>query len=62
LAPEGLAPAFAGIVLAATARCHRLQIVTRNTRHLEPLCVPTVNPFDRLPSGRGRYVERKEVP
>ena len=59
---QGLAPAFAGIVLAATARCHRLQIVTRNTRHLEPLRVPAVNPFDRLPSGCVRYVERKEVP
>jgi predicted nucleic acid-binding protein len=47
---RGAKPGFADIVVAATARRHRLTILTRNTRHFEPLGVPTVNPFDRLPS------------
>ncbi len=45
----GVAPGFADIVIAATARAHKLTILTRNTRHFEPLGVPTVNPFARLP-------------
>jgi toxin FitB len=47
---RGATPGFADIVIAATARSHRLIVLTRNTRHFEPLGVPTVNPFDRLPS------------
>ena len=47
---RGATPGFADIVIAATARSHRLIVLTRNTRHFEPLRVPTVNPFDRLPS------------
>jgi predicted nucleic acid-binding protein len=47
---RGATPGFAAIVIAATARSHRLIVLTRNTRHFEPLGVPTVNPFDRLPS------------
>src|SRR6266508_1036009 len=43
--------AFADIVIEATARCHGLTILTRNTRHFEPLELPTVNPFEQLPSG-----------
>jgi predicted nucleic acid-binding protein len=46
---RGIAPGFADIVIAATARSHELTILTRNTRHFEPLGLPTVNPFDRLP-------------
>jgi predicted nucleic acid-binding protein len=46
---RGASPGFADIVIAATARSHKLTILTRNTRHFEPLGVPTVNPFDRLP-------------
>jgi predicted nucleic acid-binding protein len=49
---KGIAPGFADIVIAATARSHKLTILTRNTRHFEPLGLPTVNPFDRLPSRR----------
>jgi toxin FitB len=48
---RGPTPGFADIAIAATARCYRLTILTRNIRHFEPLGVPTVNPFDRLPSG-----------
>lgn len=48
---KGIAPGFADIVIAATARSHRLTILTRNTRHYEPLGLPTVNPFEHLPSG-----------
>jgi toxin FitB len=47
---KGVAPGFADIVIAATAHSHQLTILTRNTRHFEPLGVPTVNPFNRLPS------------
>jgi predicted nucleic acid-binding protein len=47
---KGLAPGFADIVIGATARAHGLVILTRNTRHFEPLCLATVNPFEALPS------------
>jgi predicted nucleic acid-binding protein len=46
---RGASPGFADIVIAATARSHKLTILTRNTRHFEPLGVPTINPFDQLP-------------
>jgi predicted nucleic acid-binding protein len=46
---KGIAPGFADIMLAATARSRDLTILTRNIRHFEPLGVQTVNPFDRLP-------------
>jgi predicted nucleic acid-binding protein len=45
-----MAPGFADIVIAATARSRGLTIPTRNARHFEPLDVPTLNPFVRLPS------------
>jgi len=48
---KGIAPGFADIMLAATARSRDLTILTRNIRHFEPLGVQTVNPFDRLPPG-----------
>ena len=47
---RGTTPGFADIVIAATARSHGLTILTRNIRHFEPLGLPTLNPFDRLPS------------
>ena len=47
---KGIAPGFADIVIAATARAHKLIVLTRNTRQFEPLGVPTANPFERLPS------------
>ena len=46
---KGLAPGFADIVIAATARSRGLTVLTRNTRHFAPLGLPTVNPFERLP-------------
>ncbi len=46
---KGRPPGFADIVIAATAASHELTILTRNTRHFEPLGVPAMNPFDRLP-------------
>jgi predicted nucleic acid-binding protein len=48
---KGMPRGFADIVIAATARSHGLTILTRNTRHFEPLGLPAVNPFDRLPPG-----------
>jgi predicted nucleic acid-binding protein len=47
---KGRAPGFADIVIGATARSHGLTILTRNTRHFEPLGLLTLDPFDRLPS------------
>ena len=47
---KGIAPGFADIVIAATAGAHKLIVLTRNTRHFEPLGVPTANPFERLPA------------
>jgi predicted nucleic acid-binding protein len=49
---RGATPGFADIAIAATASWHRLTILTRNTRHFEPLGVPTINPFDGLPTGK----------
>jgi predicted nucleic acid-binding protein len=47
---KGRHPGFADIVVGATARCHGLTVLTRNTRHFEPIEVPAVDPFERLPS------------
>jgi predicted nucleic acid-binding protein len=46
---RGHAPGFADILIAATALHHNLVILTRNIRHFEPLGVPVLNPFDKLP-------------
>jgi predicted nucleic acid-binding protein len=46
---QGTDPGFGDLAIAATARRHRLTILTRNTRHFVPLGVPAVNPFDNLP-------------
>ena len=47
---NGLSPGFADIVIAATARAHGLIILTRNTRHFEPLGLATIDPFRALPT------------
>lgn len=47
---KGLASGFADIVIGATAGAHGLIILTRNTRHFEPLGLATINPFQTLPS------------
>jgi toxin FitB len=46
---QGHAPGFADIIIAATARCHGLTILSRNIRHFEPLGVAVLNPFVALP-------------
>jgi toxin FitB len=46
---HGHAPGFADIIIAATARHHRLTILSRNTRHFEPLGVVILDPFVTLP-------------
>jgi hypothetical protein len=46
---QGHAPGFADIIVAATARCHGLTILSRNLRHFEPLGVAILNPFAALP-------------
>jgi toxin FitB len=47
---KGLAPGFADIVIAASARSRQLIILTRNIRHFAPLGILTVNPFQELPA------------
>lgn len=42
-------PGFADIIIAATARQHRLTILSRNVRHLAILGVAVVDPFSNLP-------------
>lgn len=46
---RGHAPGFADIIIAATARQYALTILSRNVRHFEPLGVPVLDPFRRLP-------------
>ena len=48
----GQAPGFADVVIAATAKLRSFTILTRNTRHFEPLGVPFLDPFVRLPPRR----------
>lgn len=43
-------PGFEDIAIAATAQVHSLTVLTRNTRHFEPLGVRVIDPFQRLPS------------
>jgi toxin FitB len=47
---KGLAPGFADIVIAATARTHQLIILTRNVRHFVSLGISSINPFQELPA------------
>ncbi|MGH6898716.1 MAG: type II toxin-antitoxin system VapC family toxin [Geminicoccaceae bacterium] len=49
---EGQAPGFADVAIAATAQLCGFTILTRNARHFEPLGVPFLDPFVRLPPGR----------
>jgi toxin FitB len=46
---QGHAPGFADIIIAATAHQHSLTILSRNSKHFEPLGVPVLNPFYELP-------------
>jgi predicted nucleic acid-binding protein len=45
----GHAPGLADIIIAATAQHRGLTILSRNLRHLEPLGVPVIDPFVKLP-------------
>jgi len=42
-------PGFEDIAIAATARTHKLTVLTRNLRHFEPLGAPAIDPFKHLP-------------
>jgi toxin FitB len=48
----GRPPPLADVVIAATAQFRGFTILTRNARHFEPLGVPFLDPFVRLPSAR----------
>ncbi|MFZ2501585.1 MAG: type II toxin-antitoxin system VapC family toxin [Nocardioides sp.] len=43
------APIDDALVVAAVAQAARLTVVTRNTKHFEPLGVPCLNPWDTSP-------------
>ncbi len=45
---EGMAPGFADILIAATARHHDLTILTRNLRHFAPLGLRTLDPYEMV--------------
>jgi toxin FitB len=45
----GQSPGFADIIIGATARQHRLTILSRNVRHLAALGVTVIDPFSNLP-------------
>jgi predicted nucleic acid-binding protein len=46
---QGQSPGLADIIIAATARHHRLTILSRNVRHLKPLGIVVIDPFSSLP-------------
>lgn len=48
---QGLAPGFADLIIAATARHHGLTVLSRNRRHFEPLGITVLDPFAALPPG-----------
>jgi len=43
------APGFEDIAIAATAAVRGLTVLTANLRHFEPLGVPCLDPFEKLP-------------
>jgi predicted nucleic acid-binding protein len=49
---RGHSPGFADVAIAATARRHDLTILSRNTRHVAPMDVAVIDPFEKLPSGK----------
>ena len=46
---QGQAPGLGDIMIAATALCRGLTILSRNVRHFAPLGVPVLDPFVALP-------------
>jgi predicted nucleic acid-binding protein len=47
---RGHSPGFADVAIAATARRHKLTILSRNERHFAPMDAAVIDPFQRLPS------------
>jgi toxin FitB len=47
---RGHSPGFADIVIAATARRHKLVLLSRNERHFTPMDAKVIDPFRELPS------------
>ncbi|MDW6020749.1 PIN domain-containing protein [Mesorhizobium sp. BAC0120] len=45
----GSDPGFEELAIAATAAAHGLTVLTRNTRHFQPLGIDFLNPFEALP-------------
>ena len=43
---SGRNPGFADIFIAATAKVRNIELLTRNTRHFEPLGIRYSNPFE----------------
>ncbi len=49
---KGHTPGFVDVAIAATAKLRGFTVLTHNARHFEPLGVPFVDPFVRLPPDR----------
>lgn len=47
---KGVAPGFADIVIAATARVRSLVLLSANLRHFAPLAIAVVDPFTQRPA------------
>jgi predicted nucleic acid-binding protein len=47
---RGHAPGFADIAIAATARHHRLTLLSRNARHFAAMDIAVIDPFEGLPA------------
>ena len=46
---KGLAPGFPDLAIGATAKAHRLTILTRNLKHFAPFGLSMIDPFTVLP-------------
>jgi predicted nucleic acid-binding protein len=55
---SGVEPGFADVAIAATAKEHKLTVLTRNLRHFSAFGVPAQDPFETLPpdgASEGRH-------
>jgi toxin FitB len=49
---RGHSPGFADVAIAATARWHKLTLLTRNVRHFAPMDITVIDPFEELPPAK----------
>jgi predicted nucleic acid-binding protein len=49
---RGHSPGFADVAIAATARWHKLTLLTRHVRHFVPMGITVIDPFQALPPAK----------